>query len=198
VCSGNFKDGTGGDPISHVLVALVYTDAENNVHREGSLDFTDDKQLQHWSVDLENPNLRDYRYRYTVVYRGGLVQEFPADKTSYLPGQPGFVVVGPEYDLVVQVYPYLLGLAGYPDAFRMVQVDLSYTSDDGKVRSTGTFTFTKETSTPQVWRASTGGKGVQPYAVDVTYFSGAGQITRAATVPAAGQAFVVPPPAPPR
>lgn len=198
VCSGNFKDGAGGDPISHVLVALVYADADNNVHREGSLDFTDDKQLQHWSVDLENPNLRDYQYRYTVVYKGGLVQEFPADKTRYFPGQPGFIVVGPEYDLEVQVYPYLLGLAGYPDAFRMVQVDLSYASDDGKIRSTGTFTFTKETSTPQVWRASTGGKGVQPYAVDVTYFSGSGQITRAPTAPAAGQAFVVPPLAPPR
>jgi len=198
VCSGNFKDGQGGDPISHVLVALVYNDPDNNVHREGSLDFTDDKQLQHWTCDLENSNLRDYQYRYTVIYKGGLVQEFPPDKTKYFPGEPGFIVVGPEYDLEVQVYPYLLQLAGYPDQSRMVQVDLTYASDDGKINNTASFTFTKESSAPQTWRASTGGKGPQPYSVNVTYFAGSGQVTKVPTVSAAGQAFVIPPlPAPP-
>lgn len=196
-CSGNFKDGgPAGDAISHVLVSLAYSDPDNNIHNEGSLDFTADNQIQKWAVDLENPNLRDYRYRFTVVYKGGLVQEFPADKTKYFPGQPGFIVVGPSYDLEVTVYPYLLQLAGFPDPERMVQVDLTYATDDGKT-STSSFNFTKETAAPQVWRVSTGGKGPQPYSVNITYFSGAGQIVKAPTQSAAGSAFVVPPLAPP-
>jgi hypothetical protein len=197
-CSGNFKDGGGGgDPISHVLVALVYDDPVNGVHRAGSVDFTDDKQIGKWTVDLVDSNRRDYQYRYTVIYKGGVVQEFPPDKTKYLPGQPGFIVVGPTYDLEVNVYPYLLQLAGFPDPERMVQVDLSYVSDDGKINSTGSFNFTKENATPQVWRASTGGTGPQPYTVNVTYFSVSGGSLTAPTQRAAGQAFVVPPLAPP-
>jgi hypothetical protein len=191
VCSGNFKDGD--DPISHVLVSLVYDDPAHSVHTHGSLDFTDDKQRQLWGVDLADSNHRDYQYRYTVIYKGGVVQQFPPDETKFFPGQPGFIVVGPTYDLEVNVYPYLLQLAGFPDQERMVQVDLNYRSDDGKINTTGTFNFTKEKSDPQVWRASTGGQGPQPYSVMVTYYSGEGQITKAPAQLATGKAYVVPP-----
>ena len=75
-----------------------------------------------------------------------------------------------------------------------LQIDFEYS--DGKVFSRKTFNFTKDSSSPQVWRASTGGKGPQPYSVNVTYFSGEGQVIKAPTQSAAGQAFVVPPLAP--
>jgi hypothetical protein len=193
VSSGNFKDGQGTDPISQVLVSLRYTDTANSYTQEGNLVFTDDKQVQHWGCDVVDANVRGYKYRYSVVYKGGVVQNFPADQSQWLDGQPGFVVVGPTYDLEVTVYPYLLQLAGYPDPERMVQVDLSYPSSDPRVGGTASFNFTKEASTPQVWRTSTGGKGPQPYSVNVTYYGGDGKITKAPTQSAAGQAFVIPP-----
>jgi hypothetical protein len=193
ICSGNFKDGQGGDPISTIAVALRYADTANNYVQEASLTFTDDKQVQAWSCDLVDANVRDYQYRYQVVYKGGVVQSFPPAAGSWLQGQPGFIVVGPSYDLEVTVYPYLLQLAGYPDPERMVQVDLAYTSDDGKVQSSASFVFNKDNSTQQVWRASTGGRGPQPYSVSVSYFSSSGRVTKAPTQSAAGAAFVVPP-----
>lgn len=193
ICSGNFKDGQGGDPISMIVVGLRYTDHANNYTQEGSLTFTDDKQVQPWTCDLIDSNIRDYQYRYKVIYKGGVVQNFPPDQSQWLPGQPGFIVVGPSYDLAVTVYPYLLQAAGYPDPERMVQVDLTYASDDGKITTTGSFNFTKESSTPQIWRASTGGRGPQPYTAIVTYYSLTGRPTKTPPQPLAGQAYVVPP-----
>jgi hypothetical protein len=195
VCSGNFKEGLGGDPISHVIVGLVYGDGPHQ--RTGSLDFTDEKQLQHWIVDLEDPNLRDYRYRYTVVYKDGLVQEFPTERTKYLPGQPGYIVVGPEYDLTVQVSPLLLARQGFPDWSTVVEVDLTYKSNDGKINTTSSFTFSKESSGVQVWRVSTGGRGPQPYTVDVTYYALTGKENQVPTIQKDGTVFIVPPMAQP-
>lgn len=196
VCSGNFKDSGGGDPISQVVVSLRYSDPDNRYTQEGNMVFTDDKQVQHWSCDLMNSSLRDYQYRFSVIYKGGVIQNFPADQTKWLPGEPGFIVVGPTYDLEVTIYPYLLQLAGYPDSEKMVQVDMVCATEDGK-STTGSFNFTKETSNPMIWRASTGGRGPQPYTVNVTYYSSLGKITKIPSQEVGGQAFVVPPLAPP-
>lgn len=193
-CSADFKGtASGADPIAQVIVGLLYSDPDNNIHTEGTVSFTADGQTGAWSADLANPNKRDYQYRYAVIYKGGIVKEFPPDKTKYFAGEPGYITVGPIYDLKVDVYPTLLQLGGFPDSAAMVEVDLTYTSDDGKINNTGSFTFSKTDCNAQKWFASTGGKGEQPYIATVTYFSLTGQVVKMPSQPHSGTKYVVPP-----
>ena len=63
---------------------------------DGEVTFTDDKQQQTWVVDLIDPSVRDYTYRYTNVYEGGVVKTFPEDG-SWAKGDPGYITVGEKY-----------------------------------------------------------------------------------------------------
>ena len=138
ICSGNFKEGS--DPISQVAVSLVYRDPDNNYSEEGQLVFTDDKQQQPWTVDLRNAQLRDYQYKYTIIYKDGLVRQVP-ESGDWLPGEPGFITVGEKYLLKVDVLP---ALQAYPDHAKIVQVDFTYTDPTHDIEEHDTLIFTKE------------------------------------------------------
>ena len=186
VSSGNFKDGP--DPIMHVVVSLQYADADNDYTQEGRLDFTDDKQMLTWSCDLRNAAIRDYRYHYDIIYKGGLVKHFPPDGTSWLPGQPGFLVVGEKYLIEVNIYPWLVKYDQTP----VVQVDLTYTGPDHPGGITNTFVFNRDNNTPRVWRAGGDPSGPRSYAINVTYLGGPAGTVRLPTINADGEAFVIP------
>src|SRR5207237_4985072 len=70
MASGNFKDGA--DQISQIGVSLVYKDPDNHYTQEKQLSFGADQQVQPWEVDLRNPDLRAYQYRYSIVYKDGM------------------------------------------------------------------------------------------------------------------------------
>jgi hypothetical protein len=194
VSTGNFKDGN--DQIAHVAVSLRYSDPDNDYTREGTLDFTDDKQLQTWSVDLRNPDLRDYQYRYTIVYKGGMVKNTPADGVSWLAGQPGFLVVGEKYGLEVNIYPTLLQ---FGDRDRMVQADLTYSDPQNSINTTNSFVFSRDQNKPAVWRVRTASPpGTLNYAVNITYFSSTGDQLKLPTRITDGDALVIPPIAQPK
>jgi hypothetical protein len=189
VSTGNFKDGS--DQIAHVAVSLRYADPGNDYTREGTLDFTDDKQVQTWSVDLRDPDLRDYQYRYTIVYKGGMVKNVPSDAASWLPGQPGFLVVGEKYGLEVNIYPTLLQ---FGDRDRMVQADLTYSDPDNNINTTNSFVFNRDQNKPAVWRVRTASPpGTLNYAVNITYFSITGDQVKLPTRISDGDALVIPP-----
>lgn len=165
VPSGNFKD-----EVSHVLATLRYTDEtdpDNPYVEEESFDFTDSKQVQQWTVTLRNSEVRNYQYRYSVVFKDGVVENFPEDPTQYLPGEPGFVVVGIKYDVEVDIHPFLLS---YPDHAKVVKVDL------GVGDETDSFVFNKNANTTVTWRVRTG-TGPQPYWMQVTAYSATGEAT---------------------
>lgn len=188
VATGNFKD-----EISQVAVSLVYRDPDNAYVEEGALTFTDDKQMQSWTVDLRNPELRDYEYRYSIVYKDGVVRDTPEDG-GWLRGEPGFIVVGERYGLEVELVPYLLT---YPDYAKVAQVDLVYDDPAAQIHERGSFVFSKENSKPITWRVRTAPGGPKRYTVEVTYFSATGGQTRVGPRQAESEALVLEPPAPP-
>ncbi len=187
--TGNFKDGT--EPIAHIGVSLRYSDPDNGYTREGTLDFTDDKQMLSWTVDLRNAQLRDYEYRYSIIYKGGMVKNFPAGGTGWLPGQPGFLVVGEKYGLELNIYPTLL-LFGDHD--RVVQVDLNYSDPQNNINSSKSCIFDRDHNKPDVWRVRTADPpGTLNYSVDITYFSATGEQTKQPTRTADSDVLVIPP-----
>ncbi|MGH8531300.1 MAG: hypothetical protein ACREV1_00890 [Gammaproteobacteria bacterium] len=191
LCSGNFKDG--GDQISQVAVRLRYVDSENRYTEEGQLVFTQDNQQQPWKIYLRNPNLRDYEYQYSIIYKDGIVRNFP-DDGSWYQGEPGFITVGEKYTLEVDIFPTLLT---YPEHAKVVQVNLSYDDPASAIHSSDSFVFTKESSTRTAWRVRGAPGATKSYRYQVQYFSGTGEVTTSPPVTQNAEAIVIAPlPAP--
>lgn len=188
ISSGNFKDGN--DAISTIGVSLRYRDEANHYTEEGRLVFTDDKQQQAWSVDLRNPDLRDYEYRYSIIYKDGVVKDVPEDG-SWLKGEPGFITVGEKYTLEVELFPTLLT---YPDHAKLVQVNLIYSDPANAVRSVDSFVFTKETSQPKTWRVRGVPGGPKTYTAEIAYFSATGDVINVPPSVREAEVLVLPPP----
>lgn len=191
ICTGNFKDS--GDQIASVPVSLLYQDPDNQYTEEGRLVFTDDKQVLEWPVDLRNRALRDYQYKYSIVYKDGVVKNFPEDGGWYK-GDPGFVTVGEKYTLEVEMFPTLLT---YPDHAKVVQVDLSYVDPAQDIHETDSFVFTKETSQPRTWRVRGTPGGSKRYTADIKYYSTQGAETKLPPMVRDSEALMIPVPAPP-
>jgi hypothetical protein len=190
VCTGNFKDGD--DQIAQVAVRLRYEDPENEYTQEGQVVFTQENQNLPWKIDLRNAQKRDYRYNYTIVYKDGVVRNVP-ETGGWLPGEPGFITVGEKYSLEVDLYPTLLT---YPDHAKLVQIDLSYSDPSNNVNDTGSFVFTKETSTPRAWRVRGKAGGPKRFSYVVKYFASNGAVESLAPTTSEADAVVIPPPAP--
>lgn len=188
ISSGNFKDG--GDAISTIGVSLRYRDEENRYTEEGRLVFTEDKQQLPWTVDLRNPELRDYEYRYSIIYKDGVVKEVPEDG-GWLKGEPGFITVGEKYTLEVELFPTLLT---YPDHAKLVQVNLVYSDPDHAVRSVDSFVFTKETSQPRTWRVRGVPGGPKSYTAEIAYFGANGDVITVPPSVREAEVLVLPPP----
>jgi hypothetical protein len=194
ICTGNFKDS--GDQIATVAVSLLYHDPDNQYTQEGQLAFTDDKQVLDWKVDLRNRELREYQYKYSIVYKDGVVKHFP-EEGGWYKGEPGFITVGEKYTLEVELFPNLLT---YPDHAKLVQVDLTYEDPGQDIRETDSFVFTKESNQPRTWRVRGTPGGPKRYTAEVKYYSALGAVTKAPAMVRDSEALVVPvapPPAPP-
>ena len=188
--SGKF--GPDADALIHVAVSFRYSDLANDYLVEGTLDFTADNQTQDWTPDIINNQLTDYEYRYTNIYRGGLVKNFPPDGTWYK-GEPGFIVVGERFGLQVELNP---GLLVYSDQMKMVQVELAYDDAANNIHASDSYTFSKDDNAKKVWRVRTGDNITPgPYVVKYTYYSG---VNDAITTPpqAESKKSLVIPPAP--
>jgi hypothetical protein len=191
VCSGNFTDGA--EPISVVEVSLHYEDPANHYVQDKSLPFTDDKQQQTWTVDLRNPDKRDYKYKYSVIYKGGVVRNVPEDG-SWLDGQPGFITVGERYTIEVEIYPML---QSYPDYAKVVQVDLTYDDPAARIHQSDSFVFNQDDSTIKTWRVRGRQDGPKTYSYVISYFAATGAVTKLSPVTQEAEAIVLPPPSPP-
>lgn len=189
--TGNFKD-----EISQVVVSLLYSDPDNRYTQDKTLAFTDDKQTQTWTVDLRDPSLREYRYRYVIIYKDGVVKNVPEEEDKWIDGQPGFVVAGEKYGLEVDVVPALLT---YPDHAKVVEVDLTYEDPANDIEDRQSFIFSKESSKAVTWRVRTAPHGPRSYSIEVTYYSATGAVTRMPKRASESEALVLeplPPPAP--
>lgn len=189
VATGNFKE-----EISQVVVSLLYRDAENGYTQEGALTFTDDKQMQSWNVDLRNAQLRDYQYRYSIVYKDGVVKSVPPTEGEWLQGEPGFLVVGEKYGLEVEVVPLLLT---YPDHAKLVKVDLSYEDAEHNISEKKSYVFSKDNSKSVTWRVRTAPGGPRQYRLEVTYYSATGGAISLPAKLSENEALVLEPVAPP-
>ena len=190
VCSGNFKDG--GDQISEVAVGLRYHDEDNHYTEEGRLVFTDDKQQQTWTVDLRNRELRSYQYKYTIIYKDGVVKSFP-ETGEWLTGDPGFITVGEKYTLEVEVFPSLLA---YGDNAKLAQVNLTYDDAPNNIHVVDSFVFNKENNAPRTWRVRGVAGGPRRYTAEVLYFSAAGVPVTVSLGAREAEVLVIPPPPP--
>ncbi|MEM7481959.1 MAG: hypothetical protein AAF481_12360 [Acidobacteriota bacterium] len=188
VCSGQF--GQEVDSIAQVAVSLRYQDEANAYTEEGQLLFTADQQQLTWQVPLRNRELRDYEYRYAIIYRDGVIKNFPETPDEWLPGQPGFIAVGEKYTLEVNLYPMLLT---YPDEAKVVQVDLAYEDPANDVAETDSFVFSADNKDPEVWRVSGADGGPKQYTYTVTYMSTTGEVRRMDPVLQEAEAIVIKP-----
>jgi hypothetical protein len=186
-CSGNFKDS--GDQINEVGVSLRYRDPDNHYEQEGQLVFTDDKSQQAWAVDLRNPDLRDYQYRYTIIYKDGRVKQVPTDG-SWLAGQPGFITVGENYLLTVDIVPMLLT---YNDNCKVVQVDLNYKDPDHNIEQNDSLIFSSQDSNKKTWRVPGAPGGPKSYTYLVTYFAASGATVSTQPITQAKEIVLLPP-----
>jgi hypothetical protein len=186
-CSGNFKDS--GDQINEVGVSLRYRDPDNHYEQEGQLVFTDDKSQQAWAVDLRNPDLRDYQYRYTIIYKDGRVKQVPTDG-SWLAGQPGFITVGENYLLTVDIVPMLLA---YSDNCKVVQVDLNYKDPDHSIEQNDSLIFSSQDSNKKTWRVPGAPGGPKSYTYQVTYFAASGATVSTQPITQAKEIVLLPP-----
>lgn len=196
ICTGNFKDGP--DAIAHVGVRFLYEDPGNQYTQDGQLTFTDEKQNQSWLVDLRNAQVRDYKYKYTIIYKDGVIREVPEDG-SWIKGEPGYITVGENYKIEVDIVPTLLK---YPDHAKVVQVDLTYDDPTHAVHDTGTFVFSEgpTQNAPKTWRVRGVPAGPKVYSYRIKYFNTSGVITETPPVTQETEVIVVspaPPPAPP-
>ena len=189
VCTGNFKDGPS--QIAQVAVGLRYEDPDNAYTQDGNLVFTSEGQNLPWAIDIRNPQLRDYKYKYTIVYKDGVVREVPEDR-SWLAGQPGFITVGEKYTIEVDIYP---ALQKYPDHAKMVQVDLHYEDPANAIRDNGSFMFSADApqNTKQTWRVRGKPNGPKAYRYRIKYFAISGAITELPAVVQESEAIVIPP-----
>jgi hypothetical protein len=192
MCSGNFKD-SGSEQISQVGVSLVYKDPDNHYTQEGQLTFTQDGQMQPWEVELRNPDLRAYQYRYTIVYKDGLVKEVPSDG-SWLDGEPGFITVGEHYLVRVDVFPALLTFA---DNAKMVEVDFDYSDAANNIEEHDSLVFSSNESGKKTWRVRGAPGGPKKYSYQIKYFSVSGAVTALPVVTQDAEVIVIPPLAPP-
>jgi hypothetical protein len=192
-CTGNFKD-VSDEQISQVGVSLRYRDPAHDYEVDGHFVFTDDKQQQTWAVDLQDPALRSYEYKYSIVYKDGLVKSFPAKDGEWLEGEPGFITVGEKYTLAVQLFPTLLT---FPDHAKVVEVDLSYDDDKNAIHRDDSFVFSKDAATPRTWRVRGVEGGPRTYAYDIKYYAADGHVQKMPEVVQDSEALVIPPaPAP--
>jgi hypothetical protein len=189
--SGDFKT-----ELRQILVALEYRDPDDQYTESGTLAFSGDGQVQTWEVDLRNPELRDYWYRYSLVSQDGMVEDQPADGT-WLKGEPGFLVVGPKYGLEVEVHPFLLT---FPDYAKAVEVTLTYPDRNDPDRVTESYVFNAQNNTSKTWRVRTRDGIPKHYTAQITYYSTTGQQTVKVLDGLENNALLVaplPPPPPP-
>jgi hypothetical protein len=193
VCTGNFKDGP--NQIAQVAVSLRYEDPDNAYTQDGHLVFTAEGQNLPWAIDIRNPQLRDYKYKYTIIYKDGVIRDVPEDG-SWIAGQPGFVTVGEKYTVEVDIYPTL---QKYPEHAKVVQVDLQYEDPANAIRDNGSFIFTADApqNTRQTWRVRGKPNGPKAYRYGIKYFAADGKITELPAVVQENDAIVIPPAAAP-
>lgn len=189
ICNGNFKSPP--EQISKIGVRFRYDDAVNNYHKDGQVIFTDETQQMSWEIPLQNPDIRNYEYRYDIIYTDGLVEHVPEDEDEWLPGTPGFLTVGPNYTVQVDIYPNLL--MPYPEHAKMVQVNMIYDDDTNNIHESDSFIFSAQNNVSVRWRISGEPGGTTTYQYEVQYFSAIGQMTKVGPISTELDALVVPP-----
>lgn len=197
VPSGDFKKD-----VEQVLCSLRYRDEANNYFVEGAFTFHDSKEVQTWSVDLADPTLRDYEYRYEIVYKNALVESHPEDRNTWFKGEPGFISVGVKYLFEVEINPILV--ASYPEWATLVKVELRYDDPANDVHLEDSFVFSKDSNVAQTWRVKGVQGGPREYTVRVVYYDILGEEFSSEPLLTTMDSFVVkprkrpePPPAPP-
>lgn len=162
--------------LSAVAVALHYEDPAHNYTRDGNFTFTAEGQAQVWDVDLQDPSRREYTYRYTLAYKTGLVRDLPEDG-SWLPGRPGFLVVGERYDLEVEILPFLLT---FHERCKLVQVNIRCPQATTEAARAESFIFQAPTDAPVKWRVDLQEGAAAEYEAEVVYVSADGSETHLA------------------
>lgn len=166
--TGDFKQ------LAAVAVALHYEDPAHSYTRDGNLSFTAEGQAQVWDVDLQDPSRREYSYRYTLAYKSGLVRELPEDG-SWLPGRPGFLIVGERYDLEVEILPFLLI---FHDRCKLAQVNIRCPQATTESARAESFVFQSATDAPVKWRVDLQEGAAAEYEAEVIYTAADGSETR--------------------
>jgi hypothetical protein len=109
---------------------------------------------------------------------------------SWLPGQPGFITVGENYLLTVDIVPMLLS---YSDNCKVVQVDLNYKDTDHNIEQNDTLIFSSQDSTKKTWRVPGAPGGPKSYSYQVTYFAASGTTVSTQPITQSKEVILLPP-----
>jgi hypothetical protein len=132
--------------------------------------------------------LRDYQYRYTIIYKDGMVKQFP-ENGGFYKGEPGFITVGEKYLIRVEVFP---ALQAFQDNAKIVQVDFTYTDPAAGIEEHDSFVFTSTENTKKTWRVRGVPTGPKRYTYAVKYFSVTGSVTSLPAVTQDAEVIVIP------
>ncbi len=175
-----------------VQATLRYDDPANQVSVENTLTLTTGA-VTPWSVDLVDPKLVAYRYRYAITYRDGTTRAVPADPTQWLDGTPGFLILSEHYDLMLNVVPFLLRFDG---KLSIATASFSYDDPAKQLHLAKTFEFDAQHNQPVRWRAVTGQSGDHTVTLNMTYYGTDHSTVTVPPMTSTARIWVLPPPPP--
>ena len=164
VPAGNF----GKEQLARVLVALRYTDDENDYVVDENIILAKQSDTGTWSVPLMNKDLRDYEYQLKVIYADGVVRE-----TDWARTDTTILVVGDPFSTRVRIMPNLLNIP--PGRFAFGTIHLSFSDPhDPEVQSETTLSLESFTK-PLEWRFRLADPNRRTFRYQLTLFDAEGK-----------------------
>lgn len=153
--------GSGG-PLSQIVVALRYKDAEHDYFVDDIITLAKDGEMKLWSVPLRNKLLRRYEYRVTVFYTDSVVRE-----DGWRSSDSNILAVGDPFGMRVQISPYLLKFPAGAWAFGTIW--LSFDDPQAQIHAEKTLEIT-DFSKPLSWRFRLGAPDRHTYRYQLTLY----------------------------
>jgi hypothetical protein len=167
--------------VTQMVVDLDYHDTANDYRRMTTLSFqSDTRPMLSWRVPLRNPDLREYRYRQSLLLSNNAFQQEPWRTAS---GQTLVAGNAPGGVARLEVDPADCDPGG---AVRRVLVNLVYSDPANGVLHTERLLF--RDSAPQTWQIARHDPAVREYRYSVDYFMQDGSRRRLEEQPATLQA----------
>ncbi len=183
VPAGSF--GAGG-LLSQVVVALRYTDRDNDYIVDDVFTLTKEGESKFWKVPLIDKSLRSYEFRVTVFYSDGVTREDTWQKTD-----KAVLPVGDPFGFRLQILPYLL--KNPPGLYQFGTIHLAFDDQDAAIHAEKDFEIT-DFGKPLMWRFRLGAPDRHTYRYQYSLFKADGTEVRTPELQESREVLVLAPP----